>query len=158
MKKNILYIVIIVIVLLLVSFLIYKRSKIKISEKEILESNNIYVEYRIDTMSPPFTYKFIINEEGGTLEIIPYKDNSSSYRLTEDEIGEFKKALIIGRVNEWDGFDKVNNNILDGEGFDFSAKINEVEIKAHGSNSFPKGYREFCNKADEIIKKYDIIE
>ena len=42
--------------------------------------------------------------------------------------------------------------------FTFNLKVDDVTIYASGSNAFPKYYKEFNDKLNQIIKKYDIIE
>lgn len=56
------------------------------------------------------------------------------------------------RIAEWNGFDKYNTRVLDGDGFSVSILFNDgKELYAHGSNVYPAGYSDFKNQLDDII-------
>lgn len=157
MKKY--YIIFIILIIIMsVIFYILRRNKEVISEEDILNSNDIYINYRVTNMRDSKKYIFSINENESKYELLRYNDEVLvSTNIDKEDIKNLKDALIIGHVNKWDGFSKSNKYVMDGEMFDFTAKINGIKIYATGSNSFPKGYRDFYNKINNIVKKYDII-
>lgn len=68
---------------------------------------------------------------------------------------------IVSRhhLDQWNGFDKTNSMVLDGEGFSLSITLaDENRITASGDNAFPKGYtdvkREICALFDALIDEY----
>ena len=62
----------------------------------------------------------------------------------ESQYKSFAEDLAKLRVQTWDGFDKANKHALDGWSFDLLIeKAEGGTIKAHGTNSYPKNYREF---------------
>lgn len=68
---------------------------------------------------------------------------------------------IVSRhhLDQWNGFDKTNGMVLDGEGFSLSITLaDENRITASGDNAFPKGYtdvkREICALFDALIDEY----
>ena len=63
------------------------------------------------------------------------------------------------RLDKWDGFDKKNKHVMDGNNFSLSVTLADGEtISAHGSNRFPDGYsdakQEICELFEDLIDKY----
>ncbi len=61
----------------------------------------------------------------------------------------------------WDGFDKTNEYVLDGDGFSLSITFRDGQsLSAHGSNSTPKGYNEFREKIEALFSplKKEMLE
>ena len=63
------------------------------------------------------------------------------------------------RLDRWDGFDKTNKHVMDGNNFSLSVTLADGKIiSAHGSNSFPEGYgdakQEICELFEDLIDKY----
>jgi len=57
----------------------------------------------------------------------------------------------------WDGFNASDSDVLDGDGF--SLRINFADgarLRAHGSNAFPKNYREFVNDMRKILDPFRV--
>ncbi len=157
MKKYYLIFIFLLIVMS-IGFYLLKKEKVKISDEEILNSNNIVLMFRFSNMRSSYYYIFTINEVEKSLKSLGYKDEVLfETDLDNEDISKIKNAIVSNRVNTWDGFDKADNRVSDGEMFTLDLKINDIKIYANGSNSFPKNYREFKNKINEIIKKYDII-
>ncbi len=157
MKKYYLIFIFLLIVMS-IGFYLLKKEKVKISDEEILNSNNIVLMFRFSNMRSSYYYIFTINEVEKSLKSLGYKDEVLfEANLDNEDISKIKNAIVSNHVNTWDGFDKADNRVSDGEMFTLDLKINDIKIYANGSNSFPKNYREFKNKINEIIKKYDII-
>ena len=158
MKKYYIIFIVVVIIVFIVLYILRKNKEV-ISNDEILKSNDIYVSYRVTNMRDSRIYIFNINENEGKYELRRYDDEVLvSTDMDKNDINVLKDALVSGHVNKWDGFNKSNKHVMDGEMFDFESRINGIKIYATGSNSFPKGYRDFYNKINNIIKKYDIID
>lgn len=73
-----------------------------------------------------------------------------------DELG-----VIAGkyRLDEWDGFDKTNSDVLDGSGFSLSMTLADGRtVSARGSNATPKrygeAYGEICRVFDLLVYEY----
>ena len=63
------------------------------------------------------------------------------------------------RLDRWDGFDKSNKHVMDGNHFSLSITLADGKtISAHGSNRFPDGYsdakQEICELFEDLIDKY----
>ena len=101
-------------------------------------------------------------------EILP-KDNEAEISLYDIIIVDRKdqkrlakqatcdKQIILGLLNDfgilsWDGFHgKHPKGVLDGIMFDFNAVIDNKTIHADGSENFPKNYKVFRHKIQEIL-------
>lgn len=83
------------------------------------------------------------------------KDERRLEKRAETDIDEIISILNECRVYKWDGFNGKNPpHVLDGTMFTLKAEINNDEkIYAHGSNNYPKNYREFMNHLYELLNK-----
>jgi hypothetical protein len=58
-------------------------------------------------------------------------------------------------VARWNGFDKNNRNVLDGNSFTLSVTMeNGKDIHAHGYMKWPKGYQETKAALDGFFAQY----
>ena len=79
------------------------------------------------------------------------------YGEPEGEVGDDFLKLLEGLcrrcgIASWNGFNKYNKYVCDGSGFSLSIQYADGKVlTAHGSNSFPKGYREFKNALDALF-------
>ena len=82
--------------------------------------------------------------------------------VEEDVLGELGAIAAEYRLDTWDGFDKTNKHVSDGEGFTLSIITEDGrEIYANGSNEFPHNYSDAKGAIDELfgglIEKYGDI-
>ncbi len=89
-----------------------------------------------------------------------YSDDEpkENYLEMRAEGGSELYEQVLGLVNDcsvkkWDGFSKSASGVLDGEMFSMSGTIDGENISAHGSNAFPKGFREFTDALWDIMKE-----
>ena len=73
-----------------------------------------------------------------------------------DQLGELAEEYGI---QSWDGFDKVDKNVLDGTGFTLSITYADGRsVRANGNNVFPDGYEDakagICALFEELIDQY----
>ncbi|MGN0741628.1 MAG: hypothetical protein ACI4L8_03190 [Candidatus Fimadaptatus sp.] len=61
--------------------------------------------------------------------------------LEDEEVRRLEQLIADHGLWDWNGFSKSSPDVLDGKGFSLSASFEDGrEIRAWGSNSFPKGY------------------
>jgi hypothetical protein len=71
--------------------------------------------------------------------------------ITKDEIDDLLKLIVEEDLNSWNGFDKSDEDILDGYSFSLNIKFeDEYIIKAFGYEKYPENY----DKRHEKIEKY----
>ncbi|MBQ3871064.1 MAG: hypothetical protein II777_10985 [Clostridia bacterium] len=57
------------------------------------------------------------------------------------------------RIVRWNGFDKYNRHVLDGDGFGLQVRFKDGRtVSADGSNAFPRGYGDFEKDMNELFK------
>lgn len=117
--------------------------------------------YSVSGMGDSFTATFAPAPGGGTR--VTAEAGYGSY--TMDEVLEEDYMTWLGqlaaqyRMDKWDGFDKVNQHILDGEQFKLYITLADGKtIKASGSNAYPKNFtepmREVGALIDELMRTY----
>ena len=103
-----------------------------------VESNDgkYYVKVKDDGMDP---------EDARKYEVEKYKINQLESLLNEIEI------------YKWDGFNKSDKDVLDGNSFSFSVNFGDHKsISAHGYMMYPKGYREKTDAIELWFYKIDV--
>lgn len=79
-------------------------------------------------------------------------DDALEMEIGSDEVKKVEDILVEYKVSEWDGFQKSDMNVLDGNSFSLSVNfINDESIHASGYMRYPKGYREVCSAFDEFF-------
>lgn len=103
--------------------------------------------------TPPITYIFVKEDDQYLLKIDKYeKEDSESYIIDIDIFNRVNEWVDIYNIRSWDGFDKVNKDILDGGGFRLSIQLGTGEtITAHGSNEYPEEYGNANRVLNDII-------
>ena len=99
-------------------------------------SESFDIEYKDD--------KYIVSiKEDGMSE-----EEARTYEVDKHKIQSFESLLNEIEIYKWDGFDKVDKNVLDGNSFSISVNFGDHKnISAHGYMRYPNGYRE---KTDSI--------
>lgn len=117
-------------------------------------------ELTLSTMGMRFAHVYKISKVHGAFTLFRYR---KTYRGGEDGLeleikthcveADFIKLMNDCNVMGWDGFHgKHPKNVSDGIMFDFSATVNEErQIKADGSQNFPRGFREFLRTLDQML-------
>ncbi len=87
----------------------------------------------------------VILEDGKYKAIIkPYmvsKDNALVLDFTDEQVEKLKNILIDNDVGKWNGFDKNNKMVLDGNSFSlFIRFVNGEDISAYGYMMWPSNY------------------
>lgn len=115
-------------------------------------------------MSVDQIYSYAVYEQDGCM--LADFDLYCRYEIEGVELdGEDVKALrtLIDENDlwSWNGFQKSNSNILDGDSFGLSASFADgTELSAWGSNAYPKGYsagaQAICAYFESLMEKYGI--
>ncbi len=74
--------------------------------------------------------------------------------LDDKTVKDIAKILEDNNVVEWDGFNKFDKYVLDGNGFSFSLENkNGEKVSADGYMKWPKNYTTVKSKLDKIFNK-----
>ena len=87
--------------------------------------------------------------EGITIE------NASIYEFDKDKVKELENILNKYKVGRWNGFNKSDRYVLDGNSFSLSISMNNDEyVSASGYMKWPKNYKEV---KEELITFFSTI-
>jgi len=82
------------------------------------------------------------------------EEDYKKVEVDEEIIKELEAILNKYEVYKWDGFDKTNKNVLDGDDFHFSLSLKDgTSISASGYMSWPKNYREASGEIISLFNK-----
>ena len=100
-----------------------------------------------------YDYKFYQDEEGTHLTA---ELNCGWEKLEVDVDAEImdqlEEIVYTHRMEDWNGFDKTDSLIMDGESFSLCiCFMDGTMITAHGGNAFPKGYGNAESAFNEIF-------
>lgn len=102
----------------------------------------------------------VVTAEDGSLEfkcefMEYYAYGEMSCPIDPSVLDELNAIYTEQSINKWNGFDKVAKDVLDGDGFSLRIGFADGDVlRASGSNSYPKGYSEFCHAIDALFKPY----
>ena len=69
-------------------------------------------------------------------------------------VHKLEEIMTKYKVNKWDGFNKSNQGVLDGDSFSFSySNTDSKTIEAHGYMEWPNNYRDFREDVKALYEK-----
>ncbi len=152
------YIMLFVVLVIVIIFLLVFRRHDYIPKEELGVDN-------LKSFSLSYTSGYMMNSD--TRYRLTYRDGeyiaNIKPRLKDDEEGieiavnkemmeEVSKILIKYDVGKWNGFDKVDKDVLDGNSFSFIVVLNDDKvIKASGYMKWPKNYREVVEEIEPLF-------
>lgn len=112
------------------------------------------------------SYSYSVNAEDGkhffVYESMLYPDYGELTREVDDAfLDQLTQLYQDCHLAAWDGFDKTNEFVLDGDGFSLSITFRDGKsLSAYGSNSTPNGYKDFCEKMEALFSplKQEMLE
>lgn len=105
---------------------------------------NAYVSYDIKYDSGKYVAKIKPN--------LVAEEDARTVFISNDDVLNIEDIFKKYEVNNWDGFDKVDKDVLDGNSFSFFVKFsNGDSISSSGYMRYPKNYGYVKNKLDEIF-------
>ena len=91
-----------------------------------------------------------IKPEGVTIE------DASIYEIDKDVVEKLKDILNKYRVGRWNGFDGNDRNVLDGNSFELSVKMNNGdEVYARGYMKWPRNYQDVKKEIIDLFNQYE---
>ena len=120
--------------------------------------NSLQFSYSTGTMiNSQVAYEIECKDSGCTATVKPDSvpaDASKFIDLDKETIDKIIALLNDNSVVEWDGFKKVDQNVLDGDGFSFSLIANKkkLNISASGYMKWPANYNKVRDGLDAIFE------
>ena len=99
------------------------------------------------------SFRYELKDGRLSMDFMEHRDYGELSEDIPEGFAEKLEALCDScRIRRWNGFDKVDRRVLDGSGFSLSIKYADGKtLSAHGSNSFPNGYRDFRTSLEELF-------
>ena len=89
-----------------------------------------------------------------TKNCVGIEDADEEREIDRSYLEEIKKIINENKVYKWDGFNKSNNNVMDGSSFDLKVHYsNGQSIDAHGYMKYPSNYKEVKEKLLDYFEK-----
>ena len=156
MKKKVLFIILIILVIILIGVIIMFKIK---KPKNIENIKYLNFGYSTGTMMNAFvSYSIEYKDNNYNLSIKPNmvsEEDKKETIISKKDVEKIISLLNKYEVYKWDGFNKSDSNVLDGNSFHLSVRYNEDKsISSSGYMMWPKNYREVKGELDSIFMKY----
>ena len=152
--KLIILIVLLAIIVLVAIFVFSNKNKTKTSIKNTTNFRLFFTQGYMKNADTEYEYKF--DGDKYIMTIKPYlvdREKSTSFEVDKSVIEEIENILDKYNVYTWDGFDKSDQNVLDGDSFSFYVDMNEKHISAHGYMSWPNNYGSVKSEISTIFER-----
>lgn len=149
-----LILLIVIIILVIVRISIYKKKSITIKNiKSFTYSGN-----RGNMINANYSYKISKENEKYKASIKKWgEEKPIELELSKEKVEELENLLNKYNVSSWNGFEKNNKYVLDGDGFYLGITLTTGEdITASGYMMHPNNYREVDVALDKFF--LDLIE
>lgn len=106
--------------------------------------------------NPDTTYKVEIKENKYYAYIKPYgkpAEETIKKQIDKNFVSKLIKILNEYKVSKWNGFDKRDKHILDGNSFRIIITSNNKNINASGYMKYPNNYQKVKTKIDLLFKE-----
>ena len=149
MKMKIIILVLIVIIIIL-SILFF------LPKKKISSIKRLYFTYTNGYAMNSYVIYELNCDDKCTVKIKPLgedEENTKEYNVSKKDLERIEKVLKDNNVEKWNGFNKNDKNVLDGDSFSMSITTREgEEIDAHGYMKWPTNYGEVKTELDKIFE------
>ena len=145
-----------IIVVIIALFLIFFNNK-KNNKVVLKDTTSFRLFYTQGYMMNADTiYEYKKENDKYIMSIKPYlvdSENTVSFEVNNNIIKEIEDILNKYEVYKWDGFDKNDKDVLDGDSFSFSVSMNDKSISAHGYMKWPDNYRNVKSEVSSIFER-----
>lgn len=158
-KKYLILIVIAIIITIILLLLIFNKKEEKVEISKIKSFHFSYSNGYSINANTRYELNYDKNNNQYIAVIKPYEvSEEDKQEIIVDDlfVEEILKVLKEYRIDKWNGFNKTNQNVLDGDGFNLSINMdNNQRIQASGYMMWPDNYKEFQSRISNIfMNKY----
>ncbi len=157
MKKVYVIIGLIIIVLGGCCYLIFRnKNKINVNELEVSNIKSFYFGYSNGYMiNSNIRYELKIEDEKYIAKIKPYgvdDEDELTIEVSKDIMDKASEIFKKYEVNKWDGFNKSDHNVMDGDSFSLGIWFNDDKsIHASGYMMWPDNYRNVREEISDLF-------
>ena len=158
MKKGIVVAVIITAMIIVGVFLGLPYTVKKLEEPKNSEITGGITDFRYSVGSWT-ACEYELEREGDKAHLTVNRYKGSDVEIIDimvdaDCLTELSKIINDNEIYKWNGFDKSDDDIMDGEGFSLSVAYDDgKKIEAHGYMKFPSGYKEGASRLTEYLER-----
>ena len=133
-----------------------KKAAIKEEDLDVEKIKSFYITYSNGYAMNSYTRYELRLEDGKYLaEIKPYgvsEEDLLEIEVDKSVIDKIAEVLKKYEVNKWNGFDKTDQGVLDGDSFSLSVGLEDNKsISAHGYMMWPEHYRDVVSEISSIF-------
>ena len=154
MKKGLICLVIIGIIVGVVIF-VKKKEELKVEIKDVNMFHLSYSKGYMMNANIIYRLDYDTNTKRYIVSVKPYlvPDEQKLVIKAPDGFREkIKEILIKYNVNKWNGFDKTDKDVLDGDSFSLYVKMDEEQkIDASGYMQWPENYKDVISEFDTLF-------
>lgn len=100
------------------------------------------------------TYEIIKNEDYILMKFSDSLGNENNYDISNETLQQIEQLILKRKVYTWDGFDKEDKYIIDGNSFTLKIEYENGEnISASGYMKFPRNYNSVEEEIVKILNK-----
>lgn len=133
----------------------------KLNEKKIENITHLYFTYTSGYAAYAYTTYTLDCTDKCILKVKPQgvpDEETIEVEIPKEKVLEIESKLNEYHVSRWNGFNKTDKYVLDGDSFSFNIDFNEKdEINAHGYMMWPDNYSNvksyLINEFNEYIKE-----
>lgn len=129
-----------------------KRKDIELTSSNI---KSFYITYTNGNMANAYTRYELSNKDGiYYVKIKPHlidEEDELEVEVKQEFVEKIILILSKYEVNTWDGFNKNDNNVLDGDSFSFSILFNDKSIHANGYMKWPNHFHDVVNEISPLF-------
>ena len=157
MKTKYIVIGVVILIVGVVCFMIFKkRDTIKEEDMDVTKIKSFYLTYTNGYAMNSYTrYQLRFDDGKYIAEIKPYgvsEDDLLEIEVDKEVMNKTVEILKKYEVNKWDGFDKTDQGVLDGDSFSLSVSLEEDKsISADGYMMWPEHYRDVVGEISPIF-------
>lgn len=153
MKMKYIIIICVVIILLIVLGIVLLP---RIKEKKIENMNHLRFTYTTGYhMNASVQYEINLVDGKYIASIKPTdlpEESIQEFELSKDKVKEIEDKLNEYHVGRWNGFNKSNKYVLDGDSFSLNIRLGKDDfIDASGYMMWPNNYREVRDYLDSVL-------
>ena len=156
MKIKYVMIIIVIIVIGVCCYLILNKNRIRNYNLDGSNIKSFYISYSNGYMMNAYTrYQLALESDKYIAKIKPYgvaEEDILEIEVEKELMENISEVLKKYEVNKWNGFNKTDKGVLDGDSFSFSVTlINDQSIEASGYMRWPEHYRDVVNEISPLF-------
>ena len=150
------YIIAILLIIVVVVILLNVISHKFDNHKSISDIRHFSFSYTMGyAMNARVRYEIDYKDNYYNLVIVPNgiaDEDTLEIKIDKEIINKVKDVLVKYNVSKWNGFDKVDKNVLDGNSFSFYLKTDsDVVVEASGYMKWPDNYGKVKEELNNIF-------